>query len=70
MDNPNFVTIAPTIPESVDHATAQYNGLKVLWKKCEGALEVHVHIPENMEGNLVFGNKTIPLQKGENKIKL
>lgn len=68
MDNPNFVTIAPTIPESVDHATAQYNDLKVLWKKCEGALEVHVHMPENMEGNLVFGNKTIPLQKGENKI--
>ena len=65
LSDPKSALISPTVPTSVDHASAEYRfpegTLSVKWQKTDSEhILIEIDVPKGIEAKLVYGNVSLP----------
>ena len=63
----NEFIFSPVIPESVNYANAEYQGIKVGWKRESEKIFAYAEVPEGFNGKFIFGTISKKLKSGKNE---
>ena len=70
LENKNEILFSPVIPSGIDHADAEYCGVKAGWVRNGEVINAYVDLPEGFVGTVIYGDTRNELKHGHNEFVL
>ena len=67
LENAKEILFAPIIPTGIDHASAEFSGVKVGWRREGDTIRAYADIPEGFCGSILFRDADEKLNTGHNE---